>query len=106
MFLLEEAVQGDIKAMVEEAKGWWEQWFDEIKEWTLEAVDNERLAWLRCYGVPCHAWSSDFFKFIMSLVGCYMCSDKEMMNQTKMDVARILENKLFLEFELNIQCGY
>lgn len=33
---------------------------------------------------------SDFFKVLAALVGVYICSDEDTLNQTKMDVARIM----------------
>lgn len=93
--LLEEVEEGEIKALVEEARGWFEQWFDETKEWTQDVVYNERLTWVRCYNVPCHAWSLEFFEFIISRTVKYICSDDETLKQTRMDVARILVRTKF-----------
>lgn len=62
----------------------------EIQPWTPEEVDNERLTWLQCYGVPCHAWSFKFFGFISCFIGKIICLDEETHKRTRMDVARIL----------------
>lgn len=78
--LLEEEKEGEIDVIVLEDKEWIEKWFSVIRPWTLDAVDNERLTWIRCYGVPCHAWSFKFFDFITCSVGKLI----------SMDVARIL----------------
>lgn len=91
LYLLEEAEVGDIKAMVEEANGWLEQWFDEIKEWTYKMVDNKIFTWIIWYKVPYHAWSLRFFKFIISLTTKYIYSDDDTRNHIHMDVARILD---------------
>ncbi|XP_058741575.1 uncharacterized protein LOC131613953 [Vicia villosa] len=88
--LLEEQEEGEIKALVEEAKDWISQWFSDIHPWSLEDVDNERITWLRCYGLPCHAWSTKFFEFLSGLVGTYVCSDDETRDHTRMDVARFM----------------
>lgn len=53
-------------------------------------MDNERLTWLRVYGIPCHAWSPEVFDFISKPVGTYVCSDGDTNKHTKMNVARIL----------------
>lgn len=47
MCLLEEGDERENKTLVEEASNQIGQWFDEIKGWTTEAVDNERLTWTR-----------------------------------------------------------
>lgn len=60
--LLEEIEDGEIKNMISEGKSWWSQWFSDIREWKEEEVDNERVTWLRVYGIPCHAWSFSFSK--------------------------------------------
>ncbi|XP_058727198.1 uncharacterized protein LOC131598634 [Vicia villosa] len=53
--LLEESEEGELSALIEEASDWIKQWFLEIRPWRPEDVDNERLTWLRVFGLPCHA---------------------------------------------------
>ncbi|XP_058783963.1 uncharacterized protein LOC131658712 [Vicia villosa] len=55
--LLEEQEEGEIKTMIEEDRVWIEQWFSDIHPWSPQDVDNERVTWMRCYGLPCHAWN-------------------------------------------------
>lgn len=66
------------------------EWFLETRPWKHEDVDNERMTWLRVFGVPCHAWCLKLFEFITSSVGKYVFSYEETMKQTNMGVARIL----------------
>lgn len=77
LFLLEETGEGEIEALVKEARDYIGQWFSDIHPWYPADVDNERLAWMRCYGLPCHAWSIEFFEFVSNFVGVYVCSDDE-----------------------------
>lgn len=52
-------------------------------------MDEERVKWLRIYGIPCHAWNSRFFEFITKL-GIYICLDDGTREHTKMGVAKLL----------------
>lgn len=87
---MEESEEGGITALINEAKDWISQWFSEIYQWSSEDVDNGRLMWLFCYGLPFHAWCLNFFKFISSLAGECMCSDEETEKHMKLDVSRLL----------------
>ncbi|XP_058780930.1 uncharacterized protein LOC131655034 [Vicia villosa] len=75
--LLEEMEEGEIVALISKANEWICQWFSEIRPWSPEVVDNERLKWLPCYGVPCHAWSFKFFDFIACSIGKIVYLDDE-----------------------------
>ncbi|CAL5327246.1 unnamed protein product [Camellia sinensis] len=45
--------------------GWIKEWSDSIKEWKQSMVlDQERLVWLSCYGVPPKLWSFNTFSCI------------------------------------------
>lgn len=46
--------------------------------------------WLRCYGVPCHAWYIPFFEFLSSMVGKYICCEESTCDQSRMDVASVM----------------
>lgn len=85
--LLEENEYGELEFLVSEEKDWLGQWFSEIRKWSPKDVDNERLTWLRSYGIPCHALCSEFFQFLTSTIGTYLCSDDETQNQSKFKVA-------------------
>lgn len=67
--LLEDDSEGALETLVKEEKVWLGQWFKEIRRWRPNDVDNERVTWLRCYGIPCHAWCLEFFQFLTSPVG-------------------------------------
>src|SRR3954468_14848507 len=88
--LLEEFEDGEIRNLIEEGKSWWSQWFSYIREWKEDEVDNQRVAWLRFHGIPCHAWNFNFFEKLANQVGTYICADENTQKGTIMDVARIM----------------
>lgn len=49
----------------------------------------ERCVWLRCYGIPIHAWGTRFFEFLSALMGVFMHSDDITLAKIRMDAARI-----------------
>lgn len=53
-------------------------------------MNNSKLMWIKCYKIPFHVWFPNLFKFIISPMGRYLCSNDETRNQSKMDVTRIL----------------
>lgn len=100
---------GEIAEIILEANDLIGCLFSEIRPWTPEAVDNERLTWLRCYGVPCHAWSLKFFDFITCSIGKIVSLDDETKSQSCMDFTRILvKTKYFavLNKIMNVAINY
>lgn len=67
--------------------------------WSPKDVDHERLTWLKCYGLPCHAWCNQFFKFIAWCVGEFVSCDANTEKQKALDVARFLVNA---KYSLNL----
>jgi hypothetical protein len=53
--LISNDMESEAKEMVGSV-GWWCTWFDRFEEWSLDFVSNQRIIWLRCFGVPFHAW--------------------------------------------------
>lgn len=88
--LLEDLVEGEVKALVEDERIWLGQLVKEVRKWKLEDVDPERVTWLRCYGLPYHVWNMRFFEFLSATLGIYVCSDYNISREVRMDVARIM----------------
>lgn len=61
-----------------------------MRKWKYEDVDLERFTWIRCYGIPCHAWVFYFFEFLASTVRTYICSEEDMIQMKCMYVASIM----------------
>lgn len=74
--LWEEMELGEIKDLIREGKSCRSQWFTHIREWIEEDVDKEILTWIRCFGIPGHAWNILFFEFLAKTEGTYVFSDK------------------------------
>ncbi|GKV03082.1 hypothetical protein SLEP1_g15450 [Rubroshorea leprosula] len=80
----------ELKELVESAKDWLGQWFVDVKPWSPQMVANERFVWLKCYGVPLHAWGPEFFISIANLWGNFITLDESTSSKKRFDVARIL----------------
>lgn len=61
-----------------------------MRPWTTDDVDNERLTWLRVYGVLLHVWNPEFFERLVITMGTYVSLDDRTINKLSLDVARIL----------------
>jgi hypothetical protein len=88
--LLEGQEEGEVEALMEDAKDWLVQWFKEIRPWNPKDIDTERLVWLRIYGIPIHAWCDDFFAKVSRPWGCFLNTDHVTSKKFTMDAARLL----------------
>jgi hypothetical protein len=88
--LLEGQEDGEVKALMEDAKGWMDQWFKEIRSWCPSDLDAERTIWLRIYGVPSHAWNESFFTQLVKPWGSFINEDEGTLKKSTMDVARLM----------------
>ncbi|GAU18424.1 hypothetical protein TSUD_203130 [Trifolium subterraneum] len=63
--------------------------FVDVKQWTLaDDVIYERCAWVRCFGVPVHAWNNIFFAELAESHGRLLKIDECTSNKSRMDYAR------------------
>ena len=46
-----------------------QMYLDEIRNWTTKETSQTRRLWVKCFGVPLHAWSKANFKKIKVHVG-------------------------------------
>jgi hypothetical protein len=88
--LLEGQEEGEVQALMVDAKGWLDQWFVDIRPWSPDDIDVERTIWLRIYGVPIHAWNHNFFMQIVKPWGTFINADDGTKKKTTMDVARLM----------------
>ncbi|MCH82641.1 hypothetical protein A2U01_0003452, partial [Trifolium medium] len=88
--LLEGQEDGEVQALMEEASGWLDQWFKEIRPWSPKEIDVERTIWLRIYGIPSHAWNDLFFAQVVKPWGIFINADDGTVKKNTMDVARLM----------------
>lgn len=61
MVLIKPTEGEDFEGFVKEYEDLVETWFYDVRQWSPGIVVKEREAWVRCQGVPLHAWSQIFF---------------------------------------------
>ncbi|GAU48228.1 hypothetical protein TSUD_184080 [Trifolium subterraneum] len=88
--LLQGQDEGEVQALIEDAKDWLDQWFKEIKPWDPKDIDVERTIWLRIYGIPSHAWNEVFFAQLVKPWGTFVNEDEGALKKITMDVARLM----------------
>jgi hypothetical protein len=57
--LLEGQEEGEVQALMDDAKEWMDKWFKEIRSWSPKEIDRDRNVWLRIHGIPAHAYIWD-----------------------------------------------
>ncbi|GKV43845.1 hypothetical protein SLEP1_g51093 [Rubroshorea leprosula] len=97
LVLMEGHETGDLKELVENYKEWLGQWFEEIKPWTPTMVATERFAWIRCLGLPLHAWKTKYFQSFGNLWGTFISVDDSTSQKKCLDVARFLISTPIME---------
>jgi hypothetical protein len=79
---------GEVKEVIESV-GWWCSLFERVVPWSPELVSNQRVTWLRCYGVPTHAWGVDLFRALAFKHGRFIEVDESTKLFQRCDVARV-----------------
>jgi hypothetical protein len=69
--------------------GWWCALFESVVPWSPELISNHRVTWLRCYGVPIHAWGVDIFRALAFKFGRFIEVDEDTQQFKRCDVARV-----------------
>ncbi|XP_058733331.1 uncharacterized protein LOC131604934 [Vicia villosa] len=87
--VLEDLVCGEVEALIEERRGWWENWFSVLRPWVPNDVDQERFTCLRISGIPCNAWGEGFFKLVTEIVGIFIKCEESTETRIKMDEASV-----------------
>jgi hypothetical protein len=78
----------EVKEVVETV-GWWCSLFEKVVPWSPELVSNKRVAWLRCFGVPPHAWGADLFRSLAFKFGRFIEVDESTKDFKRCDFARV-----------------
>lgn len=78
--MLEEKEKGELKALFKEASSWLDRWFREVSAWKPKDVNPKRTMLIRCFGIPCQAWSFIFFECLIPTIGTFICCDDNTSN--------------------------
>lgn len=90
LVLLEEMDDGYIQAILDDSEEWFYEVFSDIRKWSQKEIDNERVVWIRCHGIPLHAWNNDFFSELALNFGTFLGVDENTKKKNTLDVARVL----------------
>lgn len=88
---------GDFEELAKDAESMMKDWFSDITRWSPQEVAKKRYTWVRCQGVPLHAWKGDFFKYVVSGIGRYVSMDTNTASKRLLDIARVLIQTSFWE---------
>ncbi|GKV40799.1 hypothetical protein SLEP1_g48400 [Rubroshorea leprosula] len=58
--------------------------------WSPSMVATERFTWIKCQGVPLHAWGPEFFHDLSMIWGKFISLDDRTSNKKRFDVGRVL----------------
>lgn len=78
----------EVKEVVEIAR-WCCSLFQSVAPWSPELDSNHRVTWLRCYGVPTHAWGIDLFGALAFKNGRFIEVDDATNHFKRCDLARV-----------------
>jgi hypothetical protein len=79
----------DTLEFIEGAKNSWCSFLYEVVKWSPSMVNKERLAWIKFFGIPLHAWEDSFFRFLYFGRGTIVDIDEPTRCKRRLDVARI-----------------
>jgi len=80
----------DVSTTLSEAADFFANFFSSPVRWNKDTLVRERVAWLRIYGVPLHAWNYDFFKLCVYDFGRLLRIDDITLDKDRFDYARVL----------------
>lgn len=80
--LMDEMEEGIIPALISDASSWVYEMFEDIRQWSPDDIDNERAVWVRCHGIPTHAWSYELFHALGRKFGVLLGVDENTRKKT------------------------
>jgi hypothetical protein len=89
MMLLTSTTSQSLIEAVSSNNKWWEGWFRSILKWSPELYLDRRSVWLKCRGIPLHAWDEVTFRQLAERLGTFIELDTNTANRSKLDVARV-----------------
>ncbi|GKV29665.1 hypothetical protein SLEP1_g38570 [Rubroshorea leprosula] len=97
LVLLQCADREELEDLVANVGDWLGQWFDEVRPWSPSMVATERFTWIKCQGVPLHAWGPEFSHDLSMLWGKFISLDDSTSNKKRFDVRRVLISTPYME---------
>ncbi|KAF1894928.1 hypothetical protein Lal_00022422 [Lupinus albus] len=88
--LLRKTEEGEMDSILEDEADWFNCRFDVLRKWEPSDVPKERFTWVRCYGVPLHAWEEVFLQKLASLLGQFLGIDHLTRSHQRLKYGRIL----------------
>lgn len=110
MVLLTAEVDEEIPALLKESESQLTNWFVDIREWNIDLVAKDRLAWVLISGIPPHAWTEDFFKSLIGKFGMLIRLDEPTRKRQRLDVGMVLiaamsKDSITLVFRVKVNNG-
>ncbi|CAL0333596.1 unnamed protein product [Lupinus luteus] len=104
LVLLAPTVGECTQEVIEDAKVWFSNLFVSLTPWNVNFAMEERWVWLRCYGLPLHAWNDGVFSQIAKEVGSLKMVDLATSQKMSLEFCRLWVNTSSgsrIEFSLN-----
>jgi len=80
----------NIMSLFNTASEFFNEYLYDCRVWSKDSkLLYERGAWVRCYGIPLHAWNISFFALIASFIGRLLKVDECSVNKVRLDYARL-----------------
>ncbi|OIV92346.1 hypothetical protein TanjilG_10556, partial [Lupinus angustifolius] len=75
---------------IQKERNWSYPMFKSFCPWSQSFKVNERLMWVKCFGVPIQAWSEEFFRLIAAPLGTFVMLDDATREMNRLDVGGFL----------------
>lgn len=75
LVLLAAGDEEEIPDLMKDAGDCLNTWFSSIRPWQPRYVNLERIFWIKCQGIPPHAWNPEYFEEIAKQYGRFLMVD-------------------------------
>lgn len=75
---------------IQKERNWSYPMFKSFCPWSQSFKVNERLMWVKCFGVPIQAWSEEFFRLIAAPLGTFVMLVDATREMNRLDVGGFL----------------
>ncbi|GAU30343.1 hypothetical protein TSUD_212000 [Trifolium subterraneum] len=87
--LLHSSKPGELEALCKAKTDWLCYYFKEVIPWSPSNFADNRVTWVKVFGIPLHAWGDNLFKAIGGKYGEFLDYDNITASRAKLDVARL-----------------